>query len=127
MKQKDLTIPGPQHRFIYRQCLWTNNTGTISCLKYQELASNLFQRIKIFDNIWEFSDSIPGVGGDKDEGGGTSKEEQQEQERLRQEAIREAEKERRLKYKKQEEERETIRQTIRDKVRKMIALSVLIF
>ena len=36
--------------------------------------------------------------------------------RLRQEAIRQAEKERRDKYKKQEEEREGMRQTIRDKV-----------
>jgi len=61
------------------------------------------------------TDSIPGVGGDKSDDAGTSKEEQQEQERLRQEAIREAEKERRIKYKKQEEEREDIRQTIRDK------------
>ena len=79
--------------------------------------SNSSIKSKISANLWEFSDSIPGVGGDKDEGSGTSKEEQQEQERLRQEAIREAEKERRLKYKKQEEEREGIRQTIRDKVR----------
>ncbi len=39
-----------------------------------------------------------------------------EQERLRQEAIKQAERERREKYKKQEEEREGIRQTIRDKV-----------
>ena len=107
--------------------VYTTTTTTISCLKYREFALNWFQCIKFSDNLWEFSDSIPGVGGDKDEGGGTSKEEQQEQERLRQEAIREAEKERRMKYKKQEEERETIRQTIRDKVRKMIALSVLIF
>jgi len=39
-----------------------------------------------------------------------------EQERLRQEAIKQAEKERRDKYKKQEEEREVLRQGIRDKV-----------
>ena len=39
-----------------------------------------------------------------------------EQERLRQEAIKQAERERRDKYKKQEDERETMRQTIRDKV-----------
>ena len=70
-----------------------------------------------FGNLWEFSDSIPGVGGDKDEGSGQTKEEQQEQERLRQEAIKETERERRKKYKQQEEEREEIRQTIRDKVR----------
>ena len=42
--------------------------------------------------------------------------------RLRQEAIRQAERERRDKYKKQEEEREGVRQSIRDKV-KMIFLS----
>ena len=44
--------------------------------------------------------------------------------RLRQEAIRQAERERRDKYKKQEEEREGVRQSIRDKV-KMIFLSFL--
>jgi complexin-1/2 len=41
-----------------------------------------------------------------------------EQERLRQEAIKQAEKERRDKYRKQEEEREHLRQGIRDKVNK---------
>jgi len=61
------------------------------------------------------TDSIPGVGGDKNEDDGMSKEEAEEQERLRQEAIRQAERERREKYKKQEEERENVRQTIRDK------------
>lgn len=62
------------------------------------------------------TDSIPGVGGGGDsEDSGVSKEEAEEQERLRQEAIRQAEKERRDKYKKQEEEREGMRQTIRDK------------
>ena len=44
--------------------------------------------------------------------------------RLRQEAIRQAERERRDKYKKQEEEREGVRQSIRDKV-KMIFLNAL--
>ena len=63
------------------------------------------------------TDSIPGVGGDKNEDDGMSKEEAEEQERLRQDAIRQAERERREKYKKQEEERENVRQTIRDKVR----------
>ena len=63
------------------------------------------------------TDSIPGVGGDKNEDDGMSKEEAEEQERLRQDAIRQAERERREKYKKQEEEREGVRQTIRDKVR----------
>ena len=64
-----------------------------------------------------FADSIPGVGGSKDDDSGETKEEQMEQERLRQEAIKQAERERRDKYKKQEEEREGIRQNIRDKVR----------
>ena len=45
-----------------------------------------------------------------------SKEEQEEQEKMRQDAIRQAERERRDKYKKQEEEREGMRQTIREKV-----------
>ena len=47
---------------------------------------------------------------------GQTKEEQEEQEKLRQDAIKQAEKERRDKYKKQEDEREDMRQTIRDKV-----------
>ena len=38
---------------------------------------------------------------------------------MRVEAIKEAERERRIKYKKQEDERETIRAGIRDKVRKV--------
>ena len=63
------------------------------------------------------ADSIPGVGGDKEEDSGLTKEEMQEQERQRQEAIKEAERERRIKYKKQEEERENIRAGIREKVR----------
>merc|ERR1712126_468159 len=41
--------------------------------------------------------------------------EQQEQERLRQESIKQAEKERRIKYKKQDDEREVIRSALRDK------------
>ena len=44
-----------------------------------------------------------------------SREEQKEQERLRKEAIMQAERERHLKYKKQEEEREAVRQNLRDK------------
>ena len=72
------------------------------------------------------TDSIPGVGGDKNEDDGMSKEEAEEQERLRQDAIRQAERERREKYKKQEEEREGVRQTIRDKVRHSFFLNYLI-
>ena len=45
-----------------------------------------------------------------------SKEEQAEQEKMRLDAIKQAEKERRDKYKKQEDERENLRQGIRDKV-----------
>ena len=78
-----------------------------------------FHTIFKLPSFWNvcITDSIPGVGGDKDEDAGQTKEELQEQERLRQEAIKEAERERRIKYKKQEEERETIRAGIREKVR----------
>ena len=64
----------------------------------------------------QFSDSIPGVGGGSKDDDDVSKEDQVEQERMRQEAIKQAEKERRDKYKKQEDERESLRQGIRDKV-----------
>ncbi|TRY75349.1 hypothetical protein TCAL_01638 [Tigriopus californicus] len=73
--------------------------------------------LKMMNPFGSVTDSIPGVGGgggDDDEG--ESKEEQMEQERLRQEAIKQAERERRDKYKKQEDEREVMRQSIRDKV-----------
>jgi len=50
--------------------------------------------------------SVPGTG---------DKEEKKEAERLRQQAIKEAEKNRRIKYKAQDEEREVIRSSIRDK------------
>ncbi len=52
-------------------------------------------------------------GGDGDEG---DKEKDLEEEKLRQEAIKEAEEKRRIKHKKMEEEREQMRQGIRDKV-----------
>lgn len=71
--------------------------------------------LKMMNPFGSVTDSIPGVGGSKDDDDGVSKEEQMEQERLRQEAIKQAEKERRDKYKKQEEERESLRQGIRDK------------
>ena len=67
------------------------------------------------------SPSIPGVGGDDDKkDDGMTKEEAEEQERLRKQAIMQAEKERTKKYKKQEEERENVRQNIRDKVSRLI-------
>ena len=72
--------------------------------------------LKMMNPFGSVTDSIPGVGGGDSSDDGISKEEAEEQEKLRQEAIRQAEKERRDKYKKQEEEREGIRQTIRDKV-----------
>ena len=56
---------------------------------------------------------LPSVGGDADEG---DKERDEEEEKLRREAIKEAEEKRRLKHKKIEEERETLRQGIREKV-----------
>ena len=62
--------------------------------------------------------SIPGVGGDDDKkDDGMTKEEAEEQEKMRKANIMQAEKERTKKYKKQEEDRETVRQNIRDKVR----------
>ena len=48
---------------------------------------------------------------------GLTREELQEQERLRKEAILLAERERHKKYRKQDEEREVVRQKIREKVR----------
>jgi len=59
--------------------------------------------------------SVPGVGDDKKDDDGMTREEQQEQEKLRQDAIKMAERQRHNKYKKQEDEREVIRQGIRDK------------
>ena len=62
--------------------------------------------------------SVPSMGGDdkKDDEPKMSKEEMEEQEKLRKEAIRQAERERQRKYKKQEEDRETVRASIREKV-----------
>merc|ERR1712079_998008 len=82
----------------------------------QDRASKTAITQKMMNPFGSVTDSIPGVGGGGDsEDSGVSKEEAEEQGRLRQEAIRQAEKERRDKYKKQEEEREGMRQTIRDK------------
>jgi len=72
--------------------------------------------LKMMNPFGSVTDSIPGVGGgDKDDDDGLTKEEQVEQEKLRQDAIKQAEKERRDKYKKMEDDREGIRQGIRDK------------
>ena len=60
------------------------------------------------------SGNLPSVGGGSDEP--EDKERDAEEEKLRQEAIKRAEEERRVKHKKFEEEREGIRQGIRDKV-----------
>ena len=61
---------------------------------------------------------LPSVGNDADEG---DKERDEEEEKLRREAIKEAEEKRRVKHKKMEEERETLRQGIRDKVKRTFA------
>ena len=64
--------------------------------------------------LWFFLGQIPSVGGDE-----TSPEDREktaEQEKLRQEAIKQAEQERRVKHKKLEEQRENMRQGIRDRV-----------
>merc|ERR1719285_1390820 len=59
--------------------------------------------------------SVPGTGGDEKKDDGMTMEEKKEAERLRQQAIRDAEKNRRIKYKAQDDEREVIRSSIRDK------------
>jgi len=71
--------------------------------------------LKMMNPFGSVTDALPSVGGDKDEDSGQTKEEQEEQEKLRQDAIKHAEKERRDKYKKQEDGREDMRQTIRDR------------
>ena len=58
--------------------------------------------------------SVPKVGGEE-EGPKLTREEQQEQEKLRQAAIKQAEKERKAKYAKQKEEREGMSAGIRGK------------
>ena len=63
-----------------------------------------------------FVGQLPSVGNDADDG---DKERDEEEEKLRREAIKEAEEKRRVKHKKMEEERETLRQGIRDKVTKV--------
>jgi len=71
--------------------------------------------LKMMNPFGSVTDALPSVGGGDSEDSGQTKEEQEEQEKLRQDAIKQAEKERRDKYKKQEDEREDVRQTIRDK------------
>ena len=68
--------------------------------------------IHVLHMILTLADNMPGVEGGEDEDNTESKE---EQERLRQEALKQAEMERRLKYKKQEGDRESMRHIIRDK------------
>ena len=58
--------------------------------------------------------SVPKVGGE-DEGSKLSREELQEQEKMRQDAIKKAEKERKAKYQKQKDEREGMSAGIRGK------------
>ena len=65
-----------------------------------------------------FVGQLPSVGNDADDG---DKERDEEEEKLRREAIKEAEEKRRVKHKKMEEERETLRQGIRDKVKRTFA------
>ena len=62
---------------------------------------------------------LPSVGNDADD---ADKERDEEEEKLRREAIKEAEEKRRLKHKKMEEEREALRQGIREKVFKRVLL-----
>ena len=64
---------------------------------------------------------MPSVGGD--ESTPEDREKAAEQEKLRQEAIKQAEQERRVKHKKMEEQRENMRQGIRDRVSYRFALT----
>merc|ERR1739847_167267 len=67
----------------------------------------------MFNPMSAVTSQIPSVGGDE-----TSPEDREktaEQEKLRQEAIKQAEQERRVKHKKLEEQRENMRQGIRDR------------
>ena len=66
---------------------------------------------------------MPSVGGD--ESTPEDREKAAEQEKLRQEAIKQAEQERRVKHKKMEEQRENMRQGIRDRVSYRFALYLL--
>ena len=74
----------------------------------------MFSFKKKLDNQSIFSGNIPSVGEKEDP---IDKEQAAEEERLRQEAIKEAEEKRRVKHKKMEEDRENMRQGIRDRVR----------
>jgi len=51
--------------------------------------------LKMMNPFGSVTDAIPGVGGSKDDDEGVSKEEAEEQEKMRQEAIKQAERERR--------------------------------
>merc|ERR1711976_390943 len=66
----------------------------------------------MFNPMSAVTSQIPSVGGNEEP---VDKEQAAEDERLRQEAIKEAEEKRRVKHKKMEEERENMRQGIRDK------------
>jgi len=67
----------------------------------------------LFNPASAVSSQLPSVGGGEEESG--DKERDAEEEKLRQEAIKEAEEKRRIKHKKMEEDRENMRQGIRDK------------
>merc|ERR1711953_1207288 len=66
----------------------------------------------MFNPMSAVTSQIPSVGGNEEP---VDKEQAAEDERLRQEAIKEAEEKRRVKHKKMEEERENMRQGIRDR------------
>merc|ERR1719376_1439586 len=68
----------------------------------------------MFNPMSAVTSQLPG-GGKDDEPSAEDKERDAEEEKLRQEAIKEAEEKRRVKHKKMEEERENMRQGIRDK------------
>lgn len=75
----------------------------------------------LIDVNFLFSPGHAGLGGDSEDGDTKDKDEEAERERL--EAIKEAEERRKEKHRKMEEEREKMRQDIRDKVRLLSIMS----
>merc|ERR1712077_176555 len=67
----------------------------------------------MFNPMSAVTSQIPSVGGGNEDP--VDKEQAAEDEKLRQEAIKEAEEKRRVKHKKMEEQRENMRQGIRDR------------
>ena len=80
--------------------------------QFLSASASIETKVSILDTLSCFVGQIPSVGGNEEP---VDKEQAAEDERLRQEAIKEAEEKRRVKHKKMEEERENMRQGIRDR------------